>query len=265
MRRLAWSVVALGLMGCGVVSPGERAVFAHWGAVEPKCYKEGLYFYNFFTTDMYELDAKVQAVKFEKLTAASRDLQDVHSDVVVNFSIDGEQCHELLKNVGRDFLIRVIQPAVAEILKASTAHFTVEGVIRERVALKTEIEKGLRDRLAPYHIVMHHVNLVDFGFSQTYSAAIEQKQVQEQNVQRAEFMRQQAVKEAEARVARADGDAKANRLMAESLRQSPEALEFKRLEVQGEAVKKWNGTLPQYTGGGAIPFIGVGVGGGGGK
>jgi regulator of protease activity HflC (stomatin/prohibitin superfamily) len=255
MTRWTILMLALGLAACGVVDPGERAVFARWGEVEPKCYKEGLYFYNPWTTDMYGLDAKVQSVKFEKLTAASRDLQDIHADVVVNFAIDGEQCHELLKNVGRDFLARVILPAVAEILKASTAHFTVENVIRERVKLKEEIEKGLRERLAPYRIVMHHANLVDFGFSQTFSAAIEQKQVQEQNVQREEFMRQQAVKQAEARVARADGDAKANRLMAESLRQSPEALEFKRLEVQGEAIKKWNGVMPQYTGSGAVPFI----------
>ena len=255
MHRLVLVTLSLLAAACGVVDPGERAVFARWGEVEPKCYKEGLYFYNPWTTDMYELDAKVQSVKFEKLTAASRDLQDIHADVVVNFAIDGEQCHELLKNVGQDFLIRVVHPAVAEILKASTAHFTVEGVIRERVKLKEEIEKGLRERLAPYRIVMHHANLTDFGFSQTFSAAIEQKQVQEQNVQRAEFMRQQAVKEAEARVARADGDAKANRLMAESLRQSPEALEFKRLEVQSEAIKKWNGAMPQYAGGGALPFI----------
>lgn len=243
MKRLLMLVAIVALGGCGwsTVHPGDRAVFATWGKVDPTCYKEGLYWYNPFTTDVYKVDVKVQKYAVQKLTAASQDLQEIHADVIVNFSVDGEKCHELIRSVGQDFQERVIVPAVSEVLKAGTAHFPIDKIIRERVKLKGEIVDGLRARLAPYYINVQDVALTDFGFAASFSRAVEAKQVEEQNVQRQEYVRQQAVKDAEARVARAEGEAKANRLLAESLKQSPETLRFRELDVME---RKWNGVLP---------------------
>jgi regulator of protease activity HflC (stomatin/prohibitin superfamily) len=249
MRVLGLMLVALLCTACGwgVVDPGERAVFARWGKIDPVCYPEGLYWYNPATTDMYEIDAKVQAFEVKKATAASRDLQEIHADIVLNFAVDGTKCHELLRIVGADFKSRIIVPAVQEVLKAATAHFPIEKVIQERARLKDEILKGLRDRLTPYHIVVNDVALTNFEFSAEFSKAIERKQVEEQNVQRAEFLRQQAVKEAERQVELAQGQAKSNKLIRESL--AGDLLQF-------EALKRWNGVLPTVTGG-AVPFINV--------
>jgi len=246
MTRFGILVVAMLVTGCGwgVVDPGERAVFARFGEIWEQCYPEGLYWYNPFTTDMYEIDVKVQAAGF-KADAASRDLQDIHAELVVNYSIDGTQCHKLVQTVGTHFQERLIQPAVQEVLKAATAHFPIEKVIQERGKLKEEIVSGLRARLTPYHIVVRDVALTNFGFSAEFSRAIERKQVEEQNVQRAEFLRQQAVKEAERQVALATGQAQSNKLIRESL--TADLIQF-------EALKKWNGVLPTVTGG-AIPFI----------
>ena len=240
-------VVAMGGCGWGVVDPGERAVFARWGEVEAKCYPEGLYWYNPVTTDMYELDVKVQAFEVKGAAAASRDLQEIHADLVLNFEVDGTKCHELVRTVGQDFKGRLIVPAIQEVLKAATAHFPIEKVIQDRARLKEEIVKGLRERLSPYHITVRDVALTNFAFSKAFADAIERKQVEEQNVQRAEFIRQQAVKEAERNVALAEGQAKANRLIRESL--AADLLQF-------EALKKWNGVLPTVTGG-AVPFVSV--------
>lgn len=244
-------VLFIGGCGWGVVDPGERAVFARFGKVEEHCFKEGLYFYNPFTTDMYELDIKVQAFEAKKLTAASRDLQEIHADLVLNFSIDGTKCHELLTRVGTDFKERIIIPAITEVLKAATAHFPIEKVIQERPKLKAEILDGLRIRLDPYYIIVQDVALTNFDFSSEFAKAIERKQVEEQNVQRFEFLRQQAVKQAEARVAITRGEAEANKMLAESLKQSPETLRFKELEMME---KKWDGRYPMVVGG-AIPFL----------
>jgi len=246
MRRIIWISAFLGMLAaCGQVDPGERAVFARFGKVDEVCYKEGFYFYNPIAWDMYDLDAKVQAYEVKKAGAASRDLQDIHADVVLNFSIDGEKCHELLKRVGVDFKKRIIAPAVQEVIKAATAHFAIEKVIQERAKLKEEIVKGLRERLGPYYITVHDVALTNFDFSPEYAKAIERKQVEEQNVQREEFIRQQAIKKAEQQVALAKGQAESNRLIRESLTKDL---------IQFEALKKWNGILPQVTGG-AVPFI----------
>jgi len=47
---------------------------------------------------------------------------------------------------------------------------------------------------------------------------------------------------------KAKAQAEANRLLQETL--TP-------LLIQGKAIERWNGTLPQFTGGGALPFINV--------
>lgn len=256
--RLMVVVLAAMLGGCGwgVVDPGERGVFARFGEVENKCYPEGLYFYNPFSTTLYEIDAKVQAHTVKGAEAATRDLQTIHSDVVVNFAIDGTKCHELVKTVGTEFKARVLDPAVQESLKAATAHFPVEKVIQERAQLKAEIEGALRGRMTQYALIIKDVNLVNFGFDAKFTAAVVEKQVQEQRVQTAEYQRQEAVKLAEKRVADARGQAESNRLLAESLKQSPETLRFKELEVMAQ---KWNGQLPQtILGGSAIPMLKIG-------
>lgn len=249
-------VVALLFVGCGVVDPGERAVFSYWGRVEEKCYPEGLYFYNPLTTDMWEIDAKVQAVQVTKAEAATRDLQTIHTDIVVNFGIDGERCHELVRSVGMKFHGIILAPAIQETLKAATSHFQVEKVIQDRPKLKAEIEAALRDRMKPYAINIQAVNLVNFGFDPLFDKAIVEKQVQEQRVQTAEYQRMEAVKLAERAVAIARGQADSNKLLQESLKQSPEALRFKELELMRE---KWDGRLPQaILGGSAAPLISVG-------
>ncbi len=95
---------------------------------------------------------------------------------------------------------------------------------------------------------MQAVSITNITFSHDFGRAIEQKQVEEQNVQRAEFVRQQAEKEGQRQLALAEGQAKANRLLQESLKSSPEVLQMKALD-------KWDGKLPAYMGSGSVPFI----------
>jgi len=246
MKRMTLVSLLFLLTACGQVDPGERAVFAYFGKVDQTCYTEGLYWYNPLTSDMYEIDAKVQRHEV-RTGGASRDLQDVQMTLVVNYAISPNKCHVIIQNVGRDFVHRVVTPAIEEVAKASSALFPVEKIIQDRPKLKATILEGLRVRLSQYEIDVHDVALTNIEFSKEFSAAIEQKQIQEQNVQRAEFMRQQAVKEAERTVALARGQADANRLVRESL--TKDLLTFKALE-------KWNGELPRVTGA-AVPFIAI--------
>jgi len=59
--------------------------------------------------------------------------------------------------------------------------------------------------------------------------------------------------EAQKRIAAAEGEAESNKILTSSL--SPTLLEWRRLELQGQSIAKWNGNLPTYNGGGAIPFL----------
>lgn len=234
---------ALAITGCGQVDPGERAVFIRWGVIAERCFEEGFYFYDPFGTNMNTIDVKVQK---HETDAASKDLQDVKMDVVLNFSLDGTKCHELYKTVGSDFLARVVDPAIVETVKAASATFPVEKIIQERAKLKAQIVGDLRARLEPYRISVADVALVNISFSEGFTHAVEAKQVEEQNVQKAEYQRQQALKNAESAVAKAEGEARANALKKAQL--TPELLQY-------EAIMKWNGVLPAVTGSGGTPLL----------
>ncbi len=62
----------------------------------------------------------------------------------------------------------------------------------------------------------------------------------------------QAEAEAKKVIARAEGDAKANLLLASSI--TPQLIQWQTLELQRISIAKWNGQLPQYNGT-SLPFI----------
>lgn len=244
MKRLLF-VMLLAVVGCGQVDPGERAVFSNWGKLDRKCYTEGVYVYNPISWNMIILDAKVQRFKVQT-DAASRDLQALKTTVVLNYSLDPETCHLLIERVGTDYRERIVLPAVEETIKASSAHFPVEKVIQERPKLKDEIFRGLQARLAPYGIKVADIAITNIDFSKDFAHAVEQKQIEEQKVQQEEYKRQTAEKTAQQKIELAKGEAESNRLVRESL--SADLLRF-------EALRKWDGKLPQVTGPGGIPLL----------
>jgi regulator of protease activity HflC (stomatin/prohibitin superfamily) len=194
MKRWLFALLAL-VVGCGQVDPGERAVFVTWGEMTPKCFTEGLYFYNPISTDMWEIDAKEQRYE-AKADAGSKDLQDVHVTIVVNYTVDGGNCHTLLKTVGTDFLHRIVQPAVQEVVKANTPKFDAEHVIQKRADLKNLILTELRDRLTHYGISVKEIALTNISFTKEFQDAITRKSVQQQEVQTAKLRKDQAEQDA---------------------------------------------------------------------
>lgn len=259
--RMAVVLAAMLVVGCGQVDQTERATFSRWGQMDQRCYGPGFYTYSPIGTDMDTINVGTQKYEAKGLAAATADLQEIHADVVVNFSIDPDNCHKMFDSgqAGHNYLDKVIIPSTADSLKAATAHFGIDRIIKERGKLREEFEKDMRGRVGKFYLRVESVNLTNFTFAKSFSDAVEKRQVEEQRVQEAEFRRQQAVKNAEAAVAQADGQAKANKLLAESLKQSPETIEFRRLEVREKEIAKWNGVLPTtiFGGSGAVPIITV--------
>lgn len=61
--------------------------------------------------------------------------------------------------------------------------------------------------------------------------------------------------EAEKKIAEAEGQAEANRILNESL--TEENLEKQMLENQSKAIDKWNGQLPTTMTGDTVPFLNI--------
>ncbi len=95
-----------------------------------------------------------------------------------------------------------------------------------------------------------------FRFSKIFMEAIESKQTAEQLAMKAQRDLERIKIEAEQKVAAAKAEAESLRLQKENI--SIDLIELRKIEANLRAIDKWNGILPQVTGGGAIPFIGVG-------
>src|SRR3990167_3646323 len=143
----------------------------------------------------------------------------------------------------------VIDPAIQESMKASTAKFTAEELITKREAVREEVKTLLVEKLRPHGIIIDEFNIIDFDFSSSFNAAIEDKVTAEQEALAAENRLEKVKFEAQQRIEEAKGKAEAINIEARAISTNPQIIELR-------AIEKWNGTLPQVTGG-AVPFINI--------
>ncbi len=236
-----------------IVNAGERGVIMEFGKVGDEVLGEGIHAIVPIVTSIQKLSVRVQKHQIPA-QAASKDLQDVFTDVALNWHIIPERANIVFQQIGneREVVERIINPAVEEVLKAVMARYTAEEIITNREEVKAGVDESLTTRLANYNLGVDDISLVNVHFSERFSEAVEAKQIAEQEAKRADFVALKAIKEAEADVNRAKGQSEAQRLQRETL--TAELL-------QKQAIEKWDGKFPTVLGGnGALPFINISPG-----
>jgi len=194
------------------------------------------------------VDMSVQTQKDEvDASAMSENLQVVTSKIAINYHLDGSKASSVYQNIGTNYAEVIVAPAVQNTFKAVTAQYTAEQLITNREEVRAKAEEELTARLAPYNILVENFNIVNFDFSDEYQAAIEAKQVAEQQVQTSQQKLAQAKIDAETVVAQAQGQADAQKALKDSGALTPEYLEYLFLT-------KWDGKLPSVMGGASPVF-----------
>jgi regulator of protease activity HflC (stomatin/prohibitin superfamily) len=236
-----------------IVGPGERGVVMNFGAVQPDVLGEGLHLRIPIMQKVVLMDVKVQKEQVDA-DAASKDLQDTSSTVALNYHIDPDRANDVYQQIGWAFSDRVIAPAMQEAIKAVTAGYTAMELITQREKVRNEVRQQLRERLAAYNIIVDDFSIVNFSFSPQFTQAIESKQTAEQLALKAQRDLERIRIEAEQKVAQATAEAEALRL--QKMEVTPQLVALRQIEVQQKAIDKWDGRLPQVTGG-AMPFLDV--------
>ena len=178
--------------------------------------------------------------------AASKDLQTVTANVAINYHVSAEGVGDLYKKVGRDYKSRIIDPATQESVKAVTARYTAEELVRLRDKVKSDLQTEVENRLRPYNIVVENsgVSITNFTFSEQFMQAIESKQVAQQTAEKQKYVLQQAKLQAETAITEAKGKAEAARVNAQALNAQGGSRVLAR-----EWIEKWDGKLPTVAGG----------------
>ncbi|WP_427159988.1 prohibitin family protein [Aliinostoc sp. HNIBRCY26] len=220
-----------------IINPGERGVLMKFGEVQQVILGEGLHIIIPIMNTVEKISVRVQKQEISA-EALSKDLQDVFTDVALNWHIIPEAANATFQQLGtaQQVIDKVINPAIEEVIKAIIAKYTAEEIITKRGVLKAELDNLLTIRLGNYHVAIDDISLVHIHFSERFGEAVEAKQIAEQEAKKAEFIALKAMKEAEAKINLARGETEAQRLIRETL--TPDIL-------QKQFIEKWDGKLPK--------------------
>lgn len=254
-RMSPFVIVAVALFLVWVFSPfviigaGERGVvFNQLHGIEDKILPEGFSFIIPVIQRVIKMDVRIRKSD-TRATAASKDLQTVATEIVLNFHLFPDKVNKIYQEIGLDYEKRIIDPAVQEIVKAVCAEFTAEELITKRQLVKDEIKTSLHKRLTTSHISLDELNITDFQFSKIFNEAIESKQTAEQLALKAGRDLERVRIEGQQKVVQAKAEAESQRIQKETI--SPIILQLR-------AIEKWDGKFPQVLGGsGAMPFINI--------
>lgn len=241
------------LLSCATIVPtGHTGVLTTFGEVEDRVLDSGLNFTKPWQR-VINMDNRIQKQTIE-LACFSSDIQEVSMVYTINYQINKENAQEIYKTIGKDYYNTVLVPCVTESTKVITAKYSAEEIVGKRAALAAAIEENLTEKLATYNIILVSSSIEDTDFTDTYTNAVEEKQVAQQNKLRAEtdaekakieaeaaaeVKRINAQAEADAKLIQADAEAEANRKLAASLNNNV---------LSNKWIEAWNGVMPTVTG-----------------
>jgi regulator of protease activity HflC (stomatin/prohibitin superfamily) len=239
-----------------IVPAGHRGVALWWGSVEKRIMGEGLNFKVPIAERIIKVDVKVQPHPFKEIDASSKEYQMVKMTGMMNFHIDPGYVNDLYQKVGLDFADKVIDPAFNDFVKEVVPTYPIGEILPKREEIRKRAMAKLGDNLSRYHIIVDDIYFANIRFSPGYEGAVEAKQVAQQQVETQRQVLAQREIEAQQKVATAKGEAESILVVAQGQAKANDALSrsISPILVQYKGIEKWNGILPQVSGG-AVPFI----------
>lgn len=245
-------VIALVIVAssAAVVPTGSTGVITTFGKVSEDTYSEGFHLKIPIAQEMVIISNKIQVYETDA-SAVSSDLQTVNSKIAINYRVKADSSASIYKNIGPDYQSVILTPAAQESMKSVTARYTAEHLITQRNMVGEEIKEMLESKVSEYGIQIEKFNIINFDFSSEFNAAIEQKQVAEQNKLRAQTEKEQKIIEAEAEAEKvklaAEAQAESIKTKAEAQAEANETISKSLSDelIKYQTIEKWDGVMPK--------------------
>jgi regulator of protease activity HflC (stomatin/prohibitin superfamily) len=221
VRGVVGAVIGAVILVAGLSSPftevpaGNVGVVTNFGSVQPGTLEPGLHIVIPIVQHVAIIDTRVQPHQFQEIDAASAEYQTVKLTGVMNYHVDGQFANDLYQRVGTDFASKVIDPAFNDFIKTVVPAYKVDQILGARDEIRAKAKEALAANLAQYHIIVDDIYIANIAFSNEFQAAIEAKQVAQQQVQTEQQILAQKKIQADQAVAQAQGQADSNVKLAE--------------------------------------------------
>jgi len=231
-----------GLAGTGFVAynslftvqGGERAVlWSRIAGVKDYVYSEGMHPKVPFIEYPVHFDVRTRPRNVQSLTG-SKDLQMVNITLRVLSKPSIADLAFIYKRLGHDYDDRVLPSIVNEVTKAVVACYNASELLTKREQVSNEIRHRLVRRSADFRIVLEDVSITHLSFSSEYTAAVEAKQVAQQDAERSRYIVEKALQEKRSIIVKAEGEAKAAELVGKAISNNPGFVKLRKIETAKE-------------------------------
>jgi len=213
------------------VPGGHRAiVFSRWSGLGSEIIPEGTHFRVPWLHRVVVYDIRTKPRNISSLTG-SRDLQMVNISVRVLSRPEVSSLSRIYRRLGLDYDERVLPSIVNEVCKQVIAQFNAPQLLTQRDQVARLIQRNLVARAKEFNIVLDDVSITDLRFGREFMAAVERKQVAQQDAERARFMVDKALQDKRSIIIKAQGEATSAELIGRAIANNPGFLELRRIDA----------------------------------
>jgi prohibitin 2 len=239
------------VLGAGVLAGGAYAVsnsiytveaghlsikYNRLSGVGASVYREGLHFRLPFFERPIIFDVRARAHTMTSLTG-SKDLQMVNISLRALCKPNAEHLPEIYRAIGPDYDERVLPSIINEVLKSVVAQYNAAQLLIQRDLVSRMIRERLVERAQDFHILLDDVAITHLSFSPEYEKAVEQKQVAQQQAERARYLVLKAQEEKKKIIISAEGERESAGMIGAAIKDNPGFIELRRIETAKDISK----------------------------
>ncbi len=229
------------------IAPGYRGVLVTLGKVSPHSYVNGVGFKIPFVSEMVKVDVRTKKMTKDASSYTS-DIQTADLKFNIQYDLVADNVHVLYEKVGMDYENKLVLPVLNDVLKEVIGKWQAQELIANLDKARVDITKHLNDRLDKRYFQNAQFLFENTDYSDSFEKAIEDKVIADQKAQEAVNNTKRITEEANQKRIIAEAEAEAMRIKSEALSKNKSLVEY-------EAIKKWDGKLPQYMLGNSVPFV----------